>query len=107
MTHQPCCFEVFGYDVLIDSALRPWLIEINASPSMARENALDVRVKNAMICDTIRLIDPLPFDRAAVASVLRKRFAGLIHPINTPCQYIFSIHPTPFPCTLSIQPQIL
>ena len=43
---------------------------------MARENALDVRVKNAMIGDTIRLIDPLPFDRAAVASVLRKRFAG-------------------------------
>ena len=93
MTHQPCCFEVFGYDVLIDSALRPWLIEINASPSMARENALDVRVKNAMIADTIRLIDPMPFDRAAVASVLRKRFAGSTHSIkiHTPCQYIHCV----------------
>jgi len=77
MTHQPCCFEVFGYDVLIDSALRPWLIEVNASPSMARENQLDVRVKNAMIHDTIRLVNPPPFDRAAVANVLRRRFADI------------------------------
>jgi hypothetical protein len=77
MTHQPCCFEVFGYDILIDSALRPWLIEVNSSPSLARENQLDVRVKNAMIRDTIRLVDPVPFDRAAVAHVLRRRFGDI------------------------------
>ncbi len=27
-------FEVFGYDVMIDEELRPWLIEVNSSPSM-------------------------------------------------------------------------
>jgi len=49
MTHQPCCFEVFGYDIIIDDSLRPWLLEVNTSPSMARDTPLDVRVKNAMI----------------------------------------------------------
>lgn len=37
--HQPNSFELFGYDVLIDEDLRPWLIEVNASPSMARDGA--------------------------------------------------------------------
>ena len=73
MTHQPCCFEVFGYDILLDQNLKPWLIEVNASPSMSRDNQLDVRVKTAMISDTIRLVDPTPYDRAAVARVIKRR----------------------------------
>lgn len=73
MTYQPCSFEVFGYDVLIDQNLRPWLIEVNASPSLSRDNQLDHRVKDAMIRDTIKLIDPAPFDRAAIPKILRRR----------------------------------
>lgn len=42
--HQPNGFEVFGYDVIIDQGLRPWLLEVNASPSMARLNQLDIDV---------------------------------------------------------------
>ena len=73
ISYQPCSFEVFGYDVLVDSDLRPWLLEVNASPSLARETPLDVRVKNAMIKDTILLLDPAPYDRAAVVTVLKRR----------------------------------
>eukprot|EP01033_Poteriospumella_lacustris_P001776 gene1776-1290_t len=75
--HQPNCFELFGYDVLIDSNLRPWLIEVNASPSLARENALDHRVKNALIRDIIELLDVAPFDRAALARVMRRRLNNI------------------------------
>lgn len=57
MSAQPCSFELFGYDVLVDAALRPWLIEVNASPSLAGENALDHRVKNAMLRDKANLFD--------------------------------------------------
>ena len=75
--HQPCCFEVYGYDVLIDEDLRPWLIEVNASPAMARDNYVDVRVKNSLIIDTVKLLDPTPFDRAALLKILKRRIKEL------------------------------
>ena len=71
--HQPCAFEVFGYDVIIDAGLRPWLLEVNASPSMARETAIDRLVKDALTRDTVALLDPAPFDRAALLRVLTRR----------------------------------
>lgn len=75
--HQPCCFELFGYDVLLDADLRPWLIEVNASPSLARSNQLDVRVKNNLIKEIIELVDPPPFDRLAFAKIMRKRLKDI------------------------------
>jgi tubulin polyglutamylase TTLL5 len=39
------CFELFGFDVLLDDMLRPWLIEVNLSPSLACEAPLDLKIK--------------------------------------------------------------
>ena len=64
---------MFGFDVLLDENLKPWLIEVNASPSMSRDNSLDERVKTAMIRDTIKLVDAPAYDRAAVSKVLKRR----------------------------------
>jgi hypothetical protein len=30
--HPSTCFQVFGFDVLIDEGLRPWLLEVGRSP---------------------------------------------------------------------------
>lgn len=53
---QPGAFEVFGYDVLLDAELRPWLLEVNASPSLAREHGLDKEVKEALMRDSIKVV---------------------------------------------------
>jgi hypothetical protein len=39
----------------------------------ARENALDRQVKDALIVDTLRLVNPLHYDRAALLSILKRR----------------------------------
>ena len=51
---------MLGYDLLLDSAARPWLVEVNHSPSFQTEAPLDVAVKSAMISDALRLVRPEP-----------------------------------------------
>jgi len=71
--YQPNSFELFGYDVMIDTNERVWLIEVNASPSMGQEHLLDEQVKIPLIEDTIDLVEPMAFDRRALVHVLKRR----------------------------------
>ncbi|XP_070195525.1 tubulin polyglutamylase TTLL7-like isoform X3 [Littorina saxatilis] len=57
------CFEVLGFDVMIDRKLRPWLIEINRSPSFGTDEKLDFDIKSALIEDTFRLLNVKASDK--------------------------------------------
>ncbi|GIL81822.1 hypothetical protein Vretimale_1419 [Volvox reticuliferus] len=54
------CFEILGYDIMLDDQLRPWLIEVNHSPSFNIDSPLDLAIKEELITQTIKLvrIDP-------------------------------------------------
>lgn len=50
------CFELLGFDILIDDDLVPWLLEVNLSPSLNTDSPLDLRVKSKLISDLFNLI---------------------------------------------------
>lgn len=54
--HNHMCFEILGFDVLIDSQSRPVLIEVNHTPSFATESKLDFDLKKNVIHDAINLM---------------------------------------------------
>jgi hypothetical protein len=51
------CFEMYGYDVMIDADLKPWLIEVNASPSMSSDTQSDHDLKFGLLDDMLTVID--------------------------------------------------
>jgi tubulin polyglutamylase TTLL6/13 len=50
------CFEILGFDVMIDEDAKPWLLEVNQAPSFATESDLDHQVKKKVILDTFSLL---------------------------------------------------
>ena len=61
-TYQPndiennMCFEVLGFDILLDSKLKPWLLEVNHSPSFNTDTPFDHKVKEELIFDTLKVL---------------------------------------------------
>ncbi|XP_071476068.1 LOW QUALITY PROTEIN: tubulin polyglutamylase ttll6-like [Diadema antillarum] len=57
------CFEILGFDVMLDKKLKPWLIEVNHSPSFHTDAKLDKEVKEGLLFDTMNIVNLTPFDR--------------------------------------------
>uniref|UniRef100_A0A671KB08 Tubulin polyglutamylase TTLL4-like n=1 Tax=Sinocyclocheilus anshuiensis TaxID=1608454 RepID=A0A671KB08_9TELE len=49
------CHELFGFDIMLDENLKPWVLEVNISPSLHSNTPLDVSIKGQMIRDLLNL----------------------------------------------------
>ena len=57
------CFELFGFDILIERDFTPWILEVNLSPSLTADSPLDFAIKAPLIADTFNLVGIRKFDR--------------------------------------------
>jgi tubulin polyglutamylase TTLL6/13 len=56
------CFELLGFDIILNSDLKPFLLEVNHAPSFATDSPLDYEVKKRLFIDMFHLIG-LTIDR--------------------------------------------
>ena len=76
--------------VMLDEDLRPWLIEVNASPSMSVDSAGDRALKTALFQDVLNVVDmERRFHRQGVREMKKRvgRF-DLIQPTVTSSKII-------------------
>ena len=51
------CFEMYGFDIMFDSNLKPWVIEVNASPSLTASSPTDYELKVGLLEDMLHIVD--------------------------------------------------
>lgn len=52
------CFECYGYDIIIDNNLKPWLIEVNSSPSLTCTTVNDRILKHKLVDNILSIVVP-------------------------------------------------
>ncbi|XP_077630369.1 tubulin polyglutamylase TTLL13 isoform X4 [Crocuta crocuta] len=67
------CFEILGFDILLDHKLKPWLLEVNHSPSFTTDSRLDREVKDALLCDAMTLVNLRGCDKRKVIEEDKRR----------------------------------
>lgn len=55
--HKNNCFEVYGFDFVLDQDLTPWLIEVNLSPACAERTSYLKEMLNSMADGVLDLIE--------------------------------------------------
>lgn len=63
MGEQQNCFEIYGFDVLVDADLKPWLLEVNLSPSLQADSPLDWQIKGSLLADAFNVVGVVSVDQ--------------------------------------------
>ena len=50
------CFELLGFDIILDKNLKPSLLEVNSAPSFATESPLDYDIKRGLFVDMFGIL---------------------------------------------------
>ncbi|ESO89298.1 hypothetical protein LOTGIDRAFT_106043, partial [Lottia gigantea] len=51
------CSELYGFDILVDEKQKPWLIEVNFSPSLVTDCQTDYQVKKPVVHDFMEMLN--------------------------------------------------
>lgn len=51
------CFEILGFDIILDHTLKPEILEVNYTPSFTTDTPLDFEIKKNLIYDALVLMN--------------------------------------------------
>lgn len=50
------CFQILGFDIILDDKIEPYLLEVNHNPSLITDTPLDRFIKKKLVKDTLNLL---------------------------------------------------
>jgi len=65
-TRKGAPFELYGFDIMLDNKLKPWLIEVNVLPSLSSSSPFDKIIKTMLVCDVLTLVGIRGYDKIKV-----------------------------------------
>jgi tubulin polyglutamylase TTLL6/13 len=86
------CFEILGFDILVDRDLKPWVLEVNHSPSFHCDSGFDLELKENVITQALKIVD-IPYDFLEAVQQIQKEkaFEGSVQTASHPVrQYSFA-----------------
>ncbi|KAJ4431967.1 hypothetical protein ANN_20576 [Periplaneta americana] len=67
------CFELLGFDILLDCKLKPYILEVNHSPSFHTDAQIDRDIKESLLRDTFIILNLTQADKKKVLEEDRRR----------------------------------
>lgn len=56
--NRPNCFELYGFDIILDQNCNPWLLEVNLSPACNERSEFLVEMLDNMALDLLKIVIP-------------------------------------------------
>lgn len=78
------CYELFGFDIMLDDTLTPHLIEVNISPSLMGSSPLDKKIKGTLMADAFHIIGFQPYCKKYLSQFDRGENNGMSRPKSAP-----------------------
>ena len=77
--HRNNCFEIFGFDVILDDDYKPWLVEVNTALSLATDAPLDKKIKNQVVTELLHMLRIQCYDRKKLEERLERDKNSRLH----------------------------
>ncbi|KAK4471968.1 hypothetical protein MN116_005346 [Schistosoma mekongi] len=85
------CFEILGFDIMFNHRLKPYVLEVNHSPSFTTDSKLDKEIKEAMLWDTVQLAHFTAVSKKKCCDEERKRIRNRLLHKNSDKDHKYSI----------------